>query len=269
MRNILVHADEDPGLIARIESGLEIGRRNRSHLSVLVATPYRHFVAMDPFGGAYLLRDRVDEALRSEEQLVARLRGELEHEDIPWDIEVADGDALAAMSLGAALADLAIVSLGNADRRASASAAVAGDLAMTIRAPVLAIPERTGRLDLDAPMMIGWNGSPQAANALRSAIPLIRDASEVRLVTVGKTSGAIPPEDAMRYLSRHAIKAELSQVDPGLDTAEEVLARKAAEMGAGLIVMGAFGRPRLRETFFGGVTRFLLEFAPAPLLLAH
>jgi len=65
MRNILVHADEDPGLVARIESGLEIGRRNRSHLSVLVATPYRHFVAMDPFGGAYLLRDRIEEALRS------------------------------------------------------------------------------------------------------------------------------------------------------------------------------------------------------------
>ena len=37
----------------------------------------------------------------------------------------------------------------------------------------------------------------------------------------------------------------------------------------GLIVMGAFGHTRLRETFFGGVTRYLLESAPAPLLLMH
>jgi nucleotide-binding universal stress UspA family protein len=40
-------------------------------------------------------------------------------------------------------------------------------------------------------------------------------------------------------------------------------------MGAGLLVMGAFGRSRLRETLFGGVTRHLLSHSRTPLLLAH
>lgn len=54
-----------------------------------------------------------------------------------------------------------------------------------------------------------------------------------------------------------------------MDAPEEVLVRVAGEIGAGLIVMGAFGRTRLRETLFGGVTRFMLDVAPAPLLLVH
>jgi nucleotide-binding universal stress UspA family protein len=33
--------------------------------------------------------------------------------------------------------------------------------------------------------------------------------------------------------------------------------------------MGAYGHSRVREFFFGGVTRALLRSSPAPLLLAH
>jgi len=79
----------------------------------------------------------------------------------------------------------------------------------------------------------------------------------------------VPAEDALCYLSRHGIHAELRRLDRAALTPEEILERTAKELAPGLIVMGAYGRPRLRETLFGGVTRYLLEAAPAPLLLAH
>ena len=146
---------------------------------------------------------------------------------------------------------------------------MAGDIAMAVPAPVLAIPEPCGPVDLDAPVMVAWNGSPQAAHAIRAAVPLMANASRILLVTVGEARGQVAADDALRYLSRHDLHAELREVGRGAETIEETLERAAVELGAGMIVMGAFGHTRLRETVFGGVTRYLLEAAPAPLLLMH
>lgn len=248
---------------------LDEGRRYRAHLSFLICSPYQQFIASDPFGGMYLAREQLAKAQLADAELETRLAAQLAREDVPWDIAIADGDALASLSLAAALADLAIVSLGTRDTRGLAGPTFAGDLAMTGPAAVLALPAEAGRLDLDAPMMIFWNGSPQAAQALRAAAPLMGDARSVVMVQVGPDEGSLPAEDALCYLSRYGVHGELRRLDRGSLTPEELLEKTARDLAPGLIVMGAYGRPRLRETLFGGVTRYLLEAAPAPLLLTH
>lgn len=270
MRNILVHADDGPGMKARFESALAIGRRRRSHVNFVISSPFQQFIATDPFGGMYLASDQLIKAQLADEALGRRLRADLEREDVPWDVSVSDGDVLSTLALAATLADLAIVSLGTADRRGSFTRPMmAGDLAMAVPVPVLAIPEPCGPVDLDAPVMVAWNGSPQAAHAVRAAVPLMADAGNVVLVTVGEAEGQVAADDALRYLSRYDLHAELREVRRGAETVEEALERAAVELGAGMIVMGAFGHTRLRETIFGGVTRYLLESASAPLLLMH
>ena len=116
--------------------------------------------------------------------------------------------------------------------------------------------------------MVAWNGSGEAANALRTAIPLLAG-RRVELVSVGKDDGSFPATDALTYLSRHDIHAEARIVERGGVTVEEALEKAAEAMGAGLIVMGAFGKSRLRETLFGGVTQYLVTSGRFPLLLAH
>ena len=270
MRNILIHADDGPGMAARLESGLAIGRRHQSHLDLVISSPFQQFIATDPFGGMYLAGDQLRKAQQADQALDRRLRVELEREDVPWEVRISDGDVLATLTLAATLADLVIVSLGTADRRRSFTPPMlAGDLAMAVPAPVLAIPEPCGPIDLDAPVMVAWNGSAQSAHALRAAVPLLRDARQVVMVTIGQEDGQVAADDALRYLSRHEIHAELRKVERSVETVEEAIERTAREIGAGLIVMGAFGHTRLRETFFGGVTRYLLESASAPLLLVH
>ncbi|KTE19799.1 hypothetical protein ATE67_14315 [Sphingopyxis sp. H050] len=269
MRNILVQADNDTGMPTRMESALSIGRRFRSHLSFLISSPYQQFIAADPFGGMYLAKEQLAQAQLADADLERRLSAELEREDVPWDVAIADGDALSAMTLGATLADLAIVSLGAGDRHGLRTPTIAADLALTVPIPVLAMPVDAPPIDLDAPVMVAWNGSPQAASALRAGVPLMGDARQVILVSVGEDDGRIAAEDALLYMSRHGVHGEWRRESKGVDTAEEVLERIAAEIEPGLIVMGAYGRARLRETLFGGVTRYLLEVARAPLLLAH
>lgn len=269
MRNLLIHADTNAAMAVRTQSALAIGRRFASHLSFLISSPYQQFIASDPFGGMYLAREQLAKAQLADAELEKRFGDQLAGEDVPWDIAIADGDALSTMALAATLTDLAIVSLGRRDRHGFAVGTIAADLALTVPVPVLALPDDGAPIDLDAPVMVAWNGSPQAANALRAAMPLMRDAESVVMVTVGKDEGRVPAEDALRYMSRHGVHGEWRHEAAGTDTPEEILERTAKAMRPGLIVMGAFGRPRLRETLFGGVTRYLLEAAPAPLLLAH
>lgn len=269
MKNILIHADENPAMAGRTACALALGRRFHAHLSFLINSPYQQYIAADPFGGLYLAREQLAKAQLADAELAKSLSDRLAREDVPWDVAVADGDALACLSLAATLSDLVIVSLGARDRRGMAQWTIAGDLAMTVPVPILALPAESQSVDLDAPVMIAWNGSPQAAHALRAAVPFMGDTRNVVMVEVVPEEGGVPAEDALVYLSRHDVHGELRRIDRGRDTPEEILERTAKEIAPGLIVMGVFGRSRLRETLFGGVTRYLLEAAPAPLLLAH
>ena len=89
------------------------------------------------------------------------------------------------------------------------------------------------------------------------------------IVTIGGDEGDFAAEDAARYLSRHGIHAELRAIERGVETPEERIKKEAGALDAGLIVLGAFGRSRLRETIFGGATQYLVTGGRYPLLLAH
>ncbi|SBV34449.1 UspA [uncultured Sphingopyxis sp.] len=267
MRSILVHADDEAASEGRLQVALDLARRFGGHVTLMIATPFQQFVSFDPFGGSYFAAEALAKAQADDLALEAGLAGRLEKEDVPWDIVVASGDIAGSLAATATLADLAVVSLPG-DAKGAASPLLAGDLALAISTPVLALPQGTARLDPDAPAMVAWNGSAQAAAALRAAVPLLRDRA-VTLVSVGGEEGAFPATDALRYLSRHDIHADLRTVSRGGKTAEERLEEEAAALGAGLIVMGAFGRGRLRETLFGGATHYLVTSGRFPLLLAH
>jgi len=268
MRSILVHADNDAAFEGRLQATLDLARRFEGHATLLIATPLQQFVSFDPFGGTYFAAEALAAAQADDLALESKLERRLAGEDVSWDIAQADGDIASALSAAGVFADLAVVSLPPTDGKAGPPPLLAGDLALSTAAPVLALPRATRALDFDAPVMVAWNGSAEAAHALRAAIPLMQG-RPVTLVTVGKDGDGFPATDALSYLSRHDVHAELKIVERGVETVEERLEKEALAMGAGLIVMGAFGRSRLRETIFGGVTQYLLTSSRVPLLLAH
>ncbi len=268
MRSILVHADASAALDARLETALSLGRQHNAHVRFMISTAFRNFIAMDPFGGAYLASGAMAAVQEQDSKLAEQLAEKLAGEDVASDVVQADGDVVAVMASAAALADLAIVSL-NGWGEPGGPSTLAGDLALAVSTPVLALPKAAKMLDLEAPAMIAWNGSPQAANAIRAAVPLLIGRKQVSLVVVGDDDGGLAAEDALRYLSRHDIHAELHMVPPVEETVDMALERAALELKVELIVMGAFGRSRLRETLFGGTTKYLVEGGQFALLLAH
>lgn len=269
MRNIVIHADVTETMSSRMQNALEIGRNFGSHLHFVISSPYQQFIATDPFGGVYLAQEQLAQAQIKDAELEQSLASVLSENEVPWNISIADGSALSSLAQIASLSDLVIVSLGARDKKGRAEWTLAADLAMTVPAPVLALPSDSNVIDLQGSVMIAWNGSSQAARALRAAVPLMKKAQNIVMVQVGSDEEWLPAEDALRYLSRHDIHAEFRQLDAEKGSDADLLIAAADDIAPRLIVMGVFGRSMLRETLFGGVTRKLLEWGKTPLLLAH
>ncbi|EGF95259.1 universal stress protein UspA [Brevundimonas diminuta ATCC 11568] len=76
-------------------------------------------------------------------------------------------------------------------------------------------------------------------------------------------------QDVVRWLAGHGVAAEPDARAHDDRSGGRRLIDCAEEMGAGLMVSGAWGHARMRQWIFGGVTQTLLNEAPVALMLAH
>jgi nucleotide-binding universal stress UspA family protein len=259
MRSILVHAETGPAGRARIDTALSLARATGGHVTLLVDTPVSRYVAVDGLGGGFVATDALKDAIADDDAFARQMDEHLARGDVCCDVLRAERDPIDALGDAARLADVVVVA-----RRE----ALASDLPLAVRCPVLAVNADETLCFPLARVAVAWDGSAEAANALRSAVPLLKDA-EVTVITVENTAADFPATDALAYLSRHGIKAELEVVAKS-GGVEETIARELAKLRPQLLVMGAFRHSRLREFLFGGVTRFFLEDPSGPaLLLAH
>ncbi|HVN00162.1 MAG TPA: universal stress protein [Caulobacteraceae bacterium] len=116
---------------------------------------------------------------------------------------------------------------------------------------------------------VAWDGGKEASRAVRTAIPLLEQASRVVLITApAAASRQFDPAGLKDYLDARGVKSEVQTLEGAGDAAPRLL--KAAEaLGANLLVAGAFGHPRLQEFVFGGATRTFLSAAAPSLFISH
>jgi len=149
-----------------------------------------------------------------------------------------------------------------------------GEILLTCGAPCIVVPEDRSSVAKFRTIAIAWNGRQESARAVHAALPFLRRAERVVLIhgeTVDPsiTFTRIPPFDVEAYLAQHGVKIEKRLVDVSDDKAGEALLAIAGEVHADVLVMGAYGRTRFSEWFFGGATRYVLEQATIPLFMRH
>jgi len=171
----------------------------------------------------------------------------------------------------ARLYDLAIVGQSERDRVGPEELIVEGALFGSGR-PILVVPaDYQGGMRLDR-VLICWNGGRNAARATANAIPFLRRANGVEIVTVGTEVAAAAETsaaDLSRHLGRHDIKAEVKRIEPGNLKVSAAILDYAGKSGAGMLVMGGYGHSRLREFILGGTTRGVLAAMTVPTLMSH
>jgi nucleotide-binding universal stress UspA family protein len=139
--------------------------------------------------------------------------------------------------------------------------------------PLLLCPKLpVSAANLGQSVAIAWNGSAEAARAVAAALPLLRDAGTVTILSV--TEQVEKPVDApagelAAYLAWNGVSANTSLVQAKASHAGEELIRQIRAANADLLVMGAYTHSRLRQLILGGVTRHLIEHAPVHVLMSH
>lgn len=124
------------------------------------------------------------------------------------------------------------------------------------------------------PAAVAWDGSPESARAVRAAVPLLKDASEVAILQdpdeIDVTPGSLAdPARLGAYLSARGIAVGRTVETRGRKVGAALM-DGALEIGAALLVAGAYGHSRVGEAIFGGATRAMLSAKDGPhLLISH
>jgi nucleotide-binding universal stress UspA family protein len=184
-----------------------------------------------------------------------------------------EGSPAAMVALHARYADLTVVGQPNSYEPKD-NDAITVTTVMTSGRPVLAIPFAGDFPTLGERVLVAWNASREAARAVNDALPLIAAAKQVTVLAINPQRGIgghgdVPAADIALHLARHGVKAEAAHTVAKDINDGEALLSYAADIGADLIVSGAYGHSRARELVFGGVTRTLIAEMTAPVLLSH
>jgi nucleotide-binding universal stress UspA family protein len=119
-------------------------------------------------------------------------------------------------------------------------------------------------------ILVGWKESSEAARALSAALPLLKKAKKVIVVSISENQGAGSEDlkDLSNRLAWHGVAAETRSI-AGKRAPAECLLQAAADAAADLLVIGGYGHGALREAVFGGVTAELIRHAECPVLMIH
>lgn len=165
------------------------------------------------------------------------------------------------------LADLIAVAKPDRDRNLGTNS-LKSALFRTGRPVLMCPPDREPPAEFGARIAIAWNGSLEAARAVALTLDLARAATSVTVLSGGKGEphGATA-EELLDYYALRGITAEILRFDarnPGA-----ALLDRTVEVGASLLVMGAYGHSHERETLFGGNTQAVVDGAKIPVVMVH
>ncbi|MEQ9449145.1 MAG: universal stress protein, partial [Rhodospirillaceae bacterium] len=138
--------------------------------------------------------------------------------------------------------------------------------------PVVAAPPLKGGAPSTGPfkrIALFWNGSTEATRAVAAAQPFFAGAESVTILRVEEEEWFAPTEDLEAYLARHGVATVVSKILPRAGRTGAALLAGTGEVGADLMVMGAYTRSKLRQLILGSVTGHVMREAKLPVLMCH
>jgi nucleotide-binding universal stress UspA family protein len=278
MKTILVPTQNIAGMTSALETAVLLARRTNGYIEgFALRFGIPQFVVAElssgiPMESYQAHRDEeIAEAQRIFETFmkqhdIAAGRG-ANRPSFGWFADAPEGEAFVG-SQGRAF-DVTVMSRPDTDTLSLHNRAIESGLFESGRPVLLSPPVAPKQIATN--IMIHWNGSTEQARTNAFAMPLLRLADRVTLLTVvggqevpGPSAGQI-----LRHLQCNDIPAKSMRVElDGRSTGEAVLAAAKAE-GCDLLVKGAFTRHRLRQMIFGGATSHIMEHAELPVLMAH
>jgi nucleotide-binding universal stress UspA family protein len=276
-RNLLVQVDDSRGCARRIAFAIDLAVAHDAHLTGLYVIAEASPAAFAQGFPPELMADVQQQSRAQADAALARFGEAARRNQIAFETRidrVLYTEIAEAALTNARYADLAILGQHDPDDAASGPRYLPAEVVLGCGRPVLIVPYIGPAATFGERVIIAWDASREAARAVNDALPLLRRAQKVGVVSVNPrpwpfAHGEEPGADIGLHLARHGVKVEVQRFEGrDIDTANAILSH-LADQSADLLVMGAYGHSRVREFVLGGVTRTILSEMTVPVLMSH
>jgi nucleotide-binding universal stress UspA family protein len=284
LKDLLVYVDQAEGADVRLRLAADLASRHGSRLIALFVWEWNaaQLEERNKAETGLVSAEGIDGLHRHIEASISgtagRLRSTLEtlarESGLTTEWRSVDGPAAIVVAQHARYADLCISGQKGADNN-SLDYTFSEELLFVTGRPVLFIPSVPLGKTLGRHIAVAWNSSRPAARAVNDAMPLIERTERTTVLTVNPEvfadhGGALSADQMAAHPRRHGASVDMIRLEhiPARASAETLQA-KAHDIGADLLVAGAFGHPRLWEKLLGGVTRDLLDGMNLPIFMSY
>ncbi len=273
-KDLLVHVDGSKVSTVRVDAAIRLAQAHDAHLTGLYVLPRLEIPV-------YAEVQVPDEILAAQREAALARAAEAEKvfrvatDKAGWSSEwrFVEDRLAPTLALHARYVDLVIVGQRGDTDPSSMSNGVAEHVVLQSGRPTLVVPYIGAPDSIGKHVLVAWDGSREAGRAVHEAMPFLEQAQAVTVLAINPPEHAdenrIPSADICQHLARHGVNAEAAHIEAHDITVGDMLLSRAADRGADLIVMGAYGHSRFREFVLGGATRNLLEHMTVPVLMAH
>jgi nucleotide-binding universal stress UspA family protein len=279
MKTILIPTATHDLMNSVLETALLTARRFDAYVEGFAIRPLiTEYVPVDMVGGLTWTRDDItdEQAVRQSREIfdrfmtdrgIPRFGGGAAGLGYGWLENAAAGDTF--VSSHARVFDLTVLGRPTSGHAEPSMATLEAVLFESGR-PILIAPP-TVPTKLGDTIAIAWNGSTETARATAFAMPFLKQARRVIVITVegGPLHEGPPGEELARNLRYNGVAAEATTVKGDRRTIGETLLKTSASFGVDLLVKGAYTQSRLRQMIFGGTTSHILAESNLPVFMAH
>lgn len=277
-KDILVHVDGKGLNGSHIDVALQLAKQHEAHVTGLYVL-YRPEVPgyIQAQIGVDIIERQVMQAVEQGDRALADFVKQAESWGLHQDKILEQGLCDQVLTARARCTDLLVVGQNDPDKsQYNGDGGLPDRLILSIGTPVLIVPYVGRYPTIGKNVFVAWNGSRQATRALRDALPILKLAEKVTVLSInppsnrnGETIDDVPGAEICQHLARHGVKAQADHVIADDISGADMLLSRAADGGADLIVMGAYGHARWREVVLGGFTQHMLAHMTIPVLMAN
>lgn len=271
--SVIVFLDNSAASERRLDFALQFARQHNAHLTGIHMS-YGPLLPFDPYGqvsGVALEWEM--EVQNKQKKSKAEFIHKATNAGINFDWDCYRDTELQHVVSRARIADICLVgqvSNGISDNEINRN--FFSQFVITLGKPVLFLPYEKECAAEFKHIVVAWNGSRESTRAIADAMPLLRVAKMVSVISASskkKQNDRLPDVDVAAFLARHKVTVEVEKVE--IDSAEiaDLILSRIDLKSADLLVMGAYGHTRFSEFVLGGMTRTMMKKMIVPVLMSH
>jgi nucleotide-binding universal stress UspA family protein len=274
--DILLHLTADKRGKEKTATALALAKRFNAKLTAVYTLPFpSQLYYMGDYVPPSFFQQQLDDARAEAEKAKQQFEQDARAAEISVNWILTEAVPIDALARYGATHDLVVVGQPDPDRDRlgadnPAIDTLPADLALALGRPVFVVPYIGSYPHPGNTVMVAWNGTREAARAVHDALPMLKLAKSVTILSIDPTPEQTESANALvGHLGHYGITAKARHTTAGGMPVGDVLLSALADNSADLLVMGAYGHSRLRETVFGGVTATLLDSMTVPVLLSN